>query len=243
MWVWRIFFVGLAAAITVAEGQLKINVYEGPTECDEVDKVKVGDRLGMHYTGTIDASSQTGEPGTQFASSRDSGVLEVTIGYGDLIEGWDAGLIGICRGTRVILVIPPDMGYGSNGAGDVIPGGATLHFDVAVVSISAPPPPPNIFGDLDSDGNGVLTPEEILAHFRQEGPNAEMPPELMEKDDTNKDGVVSREEFGGPRMPWAMCMEMLYRHSELNALGLAVRWLCHRDQSLLAVESTDNTEL
>ena len=79
-------------------------------------------------------------------------------------------------------------------------------------------------------GVGVLTPEEIHAHFRQADPNTEMPPTLMEQEDQNKDGVVSREEFGGPRMEWEMCVEMLYQNPRPTALGLSVRWLCQRDR-------------
>lgn len=225
----HILFVGLAAAITAAE-ELKVNVYEGPTECDEADKVKVGDELGMHYTGTIDESSKSGDPGMQFDSSHDRGILERTIGVGQLIEGWDEGLIGLCKGAKAILVIPPEMGYGSRGTGDIIPGDATLRFDVEVVSVSAPPPQPNLFEELDVDQDGMLAPEEILAHFQREDPNAELPPGLMEKDDKNEDGFVSRDEFGGPRMEWSMCLEMLFRNPKPTALGLAVRWLCQRDR-------------
>lgn len=242
MKVTRILFLSVAAAVTAAEEQIKVNIYDGPTNCDQVDKVKVGDQLEMHYTGTIDESSSTGEPGTQFDSSREREALHVTIGFGDLIEGWDQGLIGLCKGAKAILVVPPEMGYGSSGVGDAIPGGATLRFDVEVVSVTEVRYP-DIFDELDIDEDGLLTPEEILVHFRKEGPDADMPPELMEKDDTNKDGVVSREEFGGPRMPWLDCLEMMHVHSEPTALGLAVRWLCQRDQSLLEVEVTGKTEL
>ena len=226
----RFFFFGLSATIAMAE-ELKIKVYEGPTECTEADKVKVGDQLGMHYIGSIDASSKTGEPGKQFDSSRDRDLLAVTIGVGQVIAGWDQGLIGLCKGAKAILIIPPEMGYGSTGAGGVIPGGATLNFDVEIVSVDPFPEQPNLFDELDVDENGVLTPEEIQAHFRQADPNAKLPPDLMGNEDTNKDGVVSREEFGRPRMEKEMCMEMLYRNSEPNDLGLAVRWLCQRDPS------------
>ena len=213
--------------ITAAD-ELKVRVYEGPTECDEADEVKVGDQLGMHYTGMIDESSKTGEPGTQFDSSRDRGIFEVTIGVGELIDGWDKGIIGLCKGAKAILVIPPEMGYGSGGAGDVIPGGATLKFDVEVVSVSEPPPQPNLFEVLDVDQDGMLTPAEIVVHFQQEDPNAEIPPDLMTNEDTNEDGVISWEEFGGPRMSWPMCLEMLYHNPKPTVLGLAVRWLCQR---------------
>ena len=238
--------VGLvaAAADTASTRRgIKVNVYEGPTECDEADKVKVGDQLGMHYTGSIDESSQTGEPGKQFDSSRDRDVLSVTIGVGQVIQGWDKGLLGLCKGARAILVIPPEMGYGSNGAGGVIPGGATLRFDVEVVSVSGPPAQPNLFDELDVDQDGLLTPEEIVVHFRQADPAAELPPTLMEQEDKNKDGVVSREEFGGPRMEWDMCLEMLYRNRDANALGLSVRWLCQREHRHPAPKDSPKEEL
>lgn len=238
----RILFVCLAAAITAAS-ELEVHVYDGPTECDEADRVKVGDQLGMHYTGTIADSSESGEPGAQFGSSRGRGVLERTIGVGQVIQGWDEGLIGLCKGAKANLVIPPELGYGSSGAGDVVPGGATLRFDVEVVSVSEPPPQPNLFEELDADQDGVLTPEEIAAHFRRDDPNAEMPPGLMEREDTNEDGVVSREEFGGPRMEWPMCLEMLFRNAEPTGLGLAVRWLCQRDREYSASTSAHKEEL
>lgn len=230
----RLLTIAVFTAATVAE-QLKVEQYEGPTECEEADVVKVGDLLRMHYTGTIDKYSTTGVPGTKFDSSRDRDVvLERTIGVGELIQGWDQGLLGLCEGAKATLVVPPELGYGSKGAGDFIPGNATLHFDVEVISISAPPPLPNLFEELDVDHDGLLSPAEILTHFQREGPNAAMPPGLMEKDDINEDGFVSREEYGGPRMDREMCLEMLWNgmnfNSEPTALGLAVQWLCQREQ-------------
>ena len=67
-------FVLLVAVAAASE--LKVTQYEGPTECEEADKVKVGDQLGMHYTGTIDQTSATGEKGKQFDSSRDRGQVQ-----------------------------------------------------------------------------------------------------------------------------------------------------------------------
>ena len=52
-----------------------------------------------------------------------------------VIKGWDEGIVGLCKGAKAILVIPPEMGYGASGAGADIPGGATLNFDVEVVDI------------------------------------------------------------------------------------------------------------
>ena len=117
----------LAAPALAAE--LDVKVYEGPTECSDEEKVKSGDYLTMHYTGTIDETSETGEKGSKFDSSRDRGqTFDVQIGVGQVIPGWDKGIVGLCKGAKAVLVIPPEMGYGANGAGSTIPGGATVSF-------------------------------------------------------------------------------------------------------------------
>ncbi len=99
---------------------------------------KAGDELSMQYTGTIDASSQAGTPGQQFDStaSRGNEPFTFTLGQGQVIQGWDEGLLGACPGESKTLVIPPEKGYGDQGAGADIPGGATLNFAVTVESIN-----------------------------------------------------------------------------------------------------------
>ena len=62
--------------------------------------------------------------------------FEFTIGVGQVIKGWDEGLKGVCVGEKLKLTIPSDLGYGARGYPPVIPGGATLIFDVEVVNIS-----------------------------------------------------------------------------------------------------------
>ena len=117
----------LAMLLAMAEAaELQVTQYDGPTECEEADKVKSGDQLGMHYTGTIDASSATGEAGKQFDSSRGRDVFKTKIGVGQVIPGWDEGLIGLCKGAKATLIIPPEKGYGERGAGGDIPGGAQM---------------------------------------------------------------------------------------------------------------------
>jgi FKBP-type peptidyl-prolyl cis-trans isomerase len=115
------------AAPALAATELSVKVYEGPTECADADKVKSGDYLEMHYTGTIDESSKTGEKGKKFDSSRDRGhTFDFQIGAGRVIKGWDEGIVGLCKGAKATLVIPAEMGYGASGAGGDIPGGATV---------------------------------------------------------------------------------------------------------------------
>ncbi|KAF7730300.1 Peptidyl-prolyl cis-trans isomerase fpr2 [Apophysomyces ossiformis] len=89
-----------------------------------------GDLLSMHYTGTLFGTD------TKFDSSLDRNQpLEFTLGTGRVIKGWDLGLKNMCIGEKRRLTIPPHLGYGDQGAGGVIPGGATLVFDVELVDI------------------------------------------------------------------------------------------------------------
>lgn len=91
--------------------------------------VKSGDTISVHYTGKL-------EDGTKFDSSVDRGMpFEFTIGEGMVIQGWEQGLLGMKIGEKRILTIPSELGYGSRGAGGVIPPDATLIFDVELMDI------------------------------------------------------------------------------------------------------------
>nr|CAD7574741.1 unnamed protein product [Timema californicum] len=88
-----------------------------------------GDLLHMHYTGTL-------EDGTEFDSSYGRNQpLTFTLGSGQVIKGWDQGLLAMCEGEKRKLVIPSELGYGESGAPPKIPGGATLIFEVELVKI------------------------------------------------------------------------------------------------------------
>lgn len=92
-------------------------------------QVKNGDTISVHYTGKL-------EDGTKFDSSLDRGTpFTFTIGQGMVIQGWEQGLLGMKVGEKRTLTIPSELGYGSRGAGGIIPPNATLIFDVELVSI------------------------------------------------------------------------------------------------------------
>eukprot|EP00536_Pseudo-nitzschia_multiseries_P012490 jgi/Psemu1/208799/e_gw1.479.9.1 len=179
---------------------MTVDIYEGPKECADEDKVTAGKHIVMHYTGTIDESSASGTKGEKFDSSHDRGqTFAFQIGVGQVIPGWDKGIMGLCKGAKAILVIPPEMSYGATGAGDVIPPGATLNFDVEVVAINdSPPPPPNLFKDIDTDMDLKLSKEEVEAFF-QATKGISTPDGLWASEDKDGDGVISWDEFAGPK--------------------------------------------
>ncbi len=100
------------------------------------EPIKAGQTAVVHYTGWLYSAGAPDNKGTKFDSSRDRGEpFSFRVGGGQVIKGWDQGVAGMKPGGQRRLVIPPDLGYGSRGAGGVIPGGATLVFDVELVSI------------------------------------------------------------------------------------------------------------
>jgi FKBP-type peptidyl-prolyl cis-trans isomerase len=92
-------------------------------------EARPGDHVSVHYTGTL-------TDGRKFDSSHDrSSAFQFDLGAGRVIRGWDEGVAGMKVGGKRTLLIPPQLGYGSRGAGNVIPPDATLVFEVELLGV------------------------------------------------------------------------------------------------------------
>ena len=99
---------------------------------DGVNFPKQGDQLTMHYTGTLV------DGGAKFDSSVDKGrPFQFVIGIGQVIRGWDEGVMSMSLGEKAVLTVSSDFGYGSLGAGGVIPPNADLRFEVELLAIGS----------------------------------------------------------------------------------------------------------
>lgn len=97
---------------------------------------QAGDEVSVHYTGWLYDQHAPDKRGRKFDSSRDRGQPFVfLLGAGRVIRGWDDGVAGMHVGGKRELRIPANLGYGKDGAGDVIPPGASLVFEVELLGV------------------------------------------------------------------------------------------------------------
>ncbi|KAH8331584.1 hypothetical protein KR074_006540 [Drosophila pseudoananassae] len=224
----------LVASSSLVRGEdLKVEVISTPEVCDQ--KSKNGDSLTMHYTGTLQAD------GKKFDSSFDRDQpFTFQLGAGQVIKGWDQGLLNMCVGKypKVVhyeppsnwisalepgekrkLTIPPQLGYGDQGAGNVIPPKATLLFDVELINIGNAPPTTNVFKEIDENADKQLSREEVIVYVSEylkkqmtavEGQdsdelksmlaeNDKLVEEIFQHEDKDKNGFISHDEFSGPK--------------------------------------------
>jgi peptidylprolyl isomerase len=112
-------------AVTTASGLKYVDVVVGKGASPVAGK-----QVKVHYTGTL-------ENGKKFDSSVDrKEPFSFSIGVGQVIKGWDEGVMTMKVGGKRKLIIPSALGYGARGAGGVIPPNATLLFDVELLDAS-----------------------------------------------------------------------------------------------------------
>ena len=117
---------GTPAMITTASGLKYVDTVPGTGESPQK-----GQKCTMHYTGWLWVNEAKG---TKFDSSVDrKEPFTFTVGVGQVIKGWDEGVSSMKKGGQRTLYIPAELGYGSRGAGGVIPPHATLVFDVELI--------------------------------------------------------------------------------------------------------------
>ncbi|PFX23367.1 FK506-binding protein 2-like [Stylophora pistillata] len=210
MWFteWMNLLVLLAFFSTLCCGEeegVTIEVVYKPEGCTR--KTKDGDLLAMDYTGRLE------KDGSVFDSShKRQQTFDFTMGKGQVIQGWEEGLKDMCVGEKRKLRVPAHLGYGDRGAGDVIPPGANLLFDVELKEIKndgevESEAYPNVFNMIDADKNKELSIEEVKQYLKEQNgyPNEDenqhetIVSEIFEHEDKDKDGVISHEEFSGPK--------------------------------------------
>jgi len=100
---------------------------------------EAGDYVEVHYTGWLHDDQAEDSRGNKFDSSVDRGEkFNFMLGAGQVIKGWDQGVAGMLIGEKRELTLAPEMGYGDRGAGNVIPPGAVLVFEVELFGLEGP---------------------------------------------------------------------------------------------------------
>lgn len=176
---------------------LKVVHIDGPLECEEEDTIEASKYVSVEYVGTIAEGSETGEVGKIFDSSFIRGqTLDFQHSLGQVPRGFDFATRGLCQGVNVSITIPPLLAFGDEGNGGIIPGGATIHFNVFVKKVSVEDfrPEYNFFEHMDSDKDGLVSRKE-MTDFMLLNYRAGVPDELWNAADKNGDGYSDWNEF------------------------------------------------
>ncbi|TQS37657.1 hypothetical protein Golomagni_01861 [Golovinomyces magnicellulatus] len=141
------FFLAAVSSVIAATGdKCQVEIVHA-VECDR--KTRKGDQVSVHYRGSLQ------DGGKQFDTSYDRGQpLSILVGQGSVIKGLDDNLIDMCIHERRKIIIPPDLGYGSEAVGP-IPASSTLIFEIELVGIRGVESPKSIGEKSKSDTSKV----------------------------------------------------------------------------------------
>jgi hypothetical protein len=191
-------FIVLLLFITVeCLVNVKIETTYKPAERDStVEYSSTGDKMTVSYIGYIDESSQVGSPGTVVdATAKDS--LEFFLGSAETAV-FNRGLNHMCVGEKRTLVVPPEYIDSIENIAE----GVTLKYEVELLDLTKKDSPAgkNLFAIIDENGDNQLSYFEIEKWFKaKHGGEVEMSASVLTRDDVNKDGFISWDEFRGPK--------------------------------------------
>lgn len=197
-------------SVICAEDFVDIKVLSKPEKCGK--PAENGDTISMRYKGNLyDVTSKV--VGKQFDSNFDSpSTFDFKLGAGQVIQGWEKGVPGMCVGEKRRLTIPPSLAYGDGGFTDLIPPKSTLQFEIELVALNQGNEQPihhdtkaDTFVAMDTNDDKEISREEMagfIKKFNDEGAEEDrlenieaIVGEIFQEDDKNKDGVISLEEY------------------------------------------------
>jgi FKBP-type peptidyl-prolyl cis-trans isomerase len=174
------------------------------------DALKIGDLVDLNVLGYVDETSPVGNKFDIFLDTRNSEApFSFIIGEEEIIEGFEKGVIGMCRGEKRTIIVEPNLAYGESASGD-IPAGSILHFDVEILhkwdndlsleqeeareTLLAP----NIFAKIDTNKDAFISKDEYLFYFQSKLTKDSLD-EYFKMEDTDGDIKISWGEFTGPK--------------------------------------------
>ncbi|XP_069107473.1 FK506-binding protein 2-like [Argopecten irradians] len=165
------------------------------------------DILVLHYEGFF-------PNGTKFDSSIErpgANPFQFQLGIGQVIQGWERGLLDMCTGEKRKLTVPSALAYGEQGSGELVPPNTDLVFDIELLQVHDGPKPPNVFKMIDIDSDNMLTRDELAMYLARQSQMQGVPMDLANVqnlkvlnniftvEDKDKDGRISHDEFTGPK--------------------------------------------
>jgi len=207
------FYSSIITEVTSSSEEVQIDVLSKPEPCEKA--AKDGDTISMRYKGNL-YDVTTKQLGKEFDSNFDQPqTFDFKLGAGQVIQGWEKGVPGMCVGEKRKLTVPPGLAYGDVGFSDLIPPKSTLVFEIELVNIKEGDGhdhhgvhhdhEADSFAAIDTNGDKQITSEEMASYikkFNDEGSEADkfdnvdtIVGEIFQEDDKNKDGVISLDEY------------------------------------------------